>query len=491
MKGCLVQLKQLLHSSLSNFESNKLNKLVSSSYLSQCISNIDAPIFKLNIHDEFILNSIHYRSFHLNNHSFQKTVQQPLKIENVNSIHNLNEISFIKDKLPISHTDYEKYANEFINIIKEEIEKRNVNIKETSRKDKISILKESCNKLLQRFSPNKNMYPNNDHDTNINELNSNLNTKIRIVLSKSQRYQLVELLHCTNLNERKNLFRNINYLLENGPRGTLTEEKRGIIKEWLKAHNYRFPNTIEYRSLKERTGLSLEQIRGQILVLSDPVRKITNENKKIIIDWLTENNFKPMSFEDRKYLMNKTGLNYRQIYDFGRRYSQNPGIVDSNSKEIIREWMNKTQLLGSRMPSKEEYQDLMEKTKLNNEQIRSQIRQWRRSPVTNEKRLIILKWQEENNGRSPTLEEKNTLSELTNLSKRQITNILYNGRMKKGDLTFEIQQLLLKWLEKNQYRQPNQEEIELLQQQTELNRRQIYLFCRNMIKKWNEFDMKD
>uniref|UniRef100_A0A7S1KTL5 Uncharacterized protein n=1 Tax=Percolomonas cosmopolitus TaxID=63605 RepID=A0A7S1KTL5_9EUKA len=103
--------------------------------------------------------------------------------------------------------------------------------------------------------------------------------------------------------------------------GEIGNMERLTVSTWIREHGFQRPNPEQRLNLVQLTGLSRTQVNSLITqeILSHQAGKMNESTKAIVRGWLQANNFGTPSTEDKKFLLEKTGWNTKQLASFLRR----------------------------------------------------------------------------------------------------------------------------------------------------------------------------
>lgn len=177
----------------------------------------------------------------------------------------------------------------------------------------------------------------------------------------------------------------------------------------------------------------------------------------------------------------KDRMNYLEI---------NPSI-----KTFIREWMNSMNVdMNNRAPSQEEWKYLESETGISRNSLVKLIKiisiSNKQGIVTNESKDIIIKWLEENEYRKPTIQERDELLKQTGWSKEQLIHQIQYYRDPSGEITHESKSIISRWIEKHK-RIPTKEERDILQEQTCLSRWQLQFQIESFLSQKKQITPED
>lgn len=178
--------------------------------------------------------------------------------------------------------------------------------------------------------------------------------------------QKEKLLNNLNISSRQ-LSKQINLLIQNP--GTITKESKQILINWVNTHKTMSLTKEDRDYILKSTGWNRHQLNKQLQILRDQPGELNDQVKKILSDWALNNNRYP-TLEEKKTLQNETGLSHQQIIGQIRTLlSSGSSKISTESRNFVENWM-KTFTIN---PTTEERNYLQQNTGLSRIQINNLI----------------------------------------------------------------------------------------------------------------------
>jgi len=264
--------------------------------------------------------------------------------------------------------------------------------------------------------------------------------------------------------------------------GEMTQEKKDTIESWLKAHNTtRLPKDVR-QQFQKTLKLSARQIIGIVFHLNHEAGSLTDQNKKVLTDWLERNDRRPAEKETHQ-LMQQTGLNRIQVRGFVDRYFNRGKVLTAHKKEQLLELLPKDGILSAAA-----IQEMQQQTNLTKKQIRTffQRSTEMRGLLTTQKKDHIQEWMKSKNAstESSTMVISKEIADLARqlrLGESQIRQQIRHWRDTQFTFTKQKRDALREWYGASKGTNnihPSKGDMEQIAQQVELSYRQVYDFCR-------------
>lgn len=332
----------------------------------------------------------------------------------------------------------------------------------------------------------QNFNQNNTEIININEINNN-----QIKYTPSDCHHFIRTLN--DIPSRK-----------------ITQEIRNMILQSLQDNEFKKLSPLHIKELQKETKLSRTQLYTQIWNLRDKMGKVSKNGKKFLKQWIFENNNQSPNTEERNELQKKLGWSRRQLnqqiqllrdeYSLESDNNININALDSNNskstirilerkiskilpwqRDIIKNFVrsHSDNILSNHII------DLQNQTSLTKKQIYNQLRvlKERKGELTNEKKLFIKNWYFKNNHLPESYNEWQYLQNATNLNKTQLYEQFRIIRDKGSKVSRDQRQMVLIWLEENNWKYPSKDERIILIERSKLTSLQLKSMLQRLFKK--------
>lgn len=393
-------------------------------------------------------------------------IKNSLNLDSSNFINNLNNL--LKEGYSIETVE------EKISIISEVIKKTNILYPTQFEKNYISDLFQINHETLSRImiqARELQRFPGMMQNVLRKD---KLNYVKEWIISHSDKIDqnaIIDLQNTTGLS-KKTIRNIIRYNKE--IKGELSEEKKLIIFEFLKGINFAQPTSNDLTKLQEKTSLSRSQLYKQIsIILNRSDILIEREHNEKIKNWLIANNFRSPTKDEYLELQNQTKLGKQQLYSIVSRLKDIDGILTEKKINIIKKSLDQGDSLENIVNKLHSELQLSRKQiyyVLNNIKNKS-------GKITQEKRDYIInvwnKYIEESNSKKYSI-PKNLINQLQSqleLSANQIRSIIKSIAEKRGRVTIEKKEYIEEWLINH-----SSDEVDWkhLEKKTLLNRNQLH-----------------
>lgn len=219
---------------------------------------------------------------------------------------------------------------------------------------------------------------------------------------------------------KSQLRQQLKFLSENS--GEITENVKQIVRNWLINHNNESPNSKDRDELQKLTKLSRTQLNNLIYRIREPLGDITDEVKQKIHDLLIANNFRQPTRNEIELLQLQTGLNRPQLFNLIFILKNNSSKITLKDNEkglnLIKDWYS----IYKRQPNLKERSILEKESELSWRQIYELIRRLEdnSNSITPQLRLQIFEKLQEINFESPSSNFRDDLQQKTGLGRAQL-----------------------------------------------------------------------
>jgi len=227
--------------------------------------------------------------------------------------------------------------------------------------------------------------------------------------------------------------------------------------------------------------------------------RINDTTKGLLREWLEGNLYRVPEGKERETLLQETGwslaqLNH-QIYQMRDKWENERALAIEDGKRkvlgvvegeaLVKQWLDDN---NGRSPTRDERIMLQNQTGWTRKKITYRIRRIMigdcdTTPLTEEAKLYVKSWLETNHNRQPSKEEMNELMHATGWARTQMNEQLRHLRETPGELSAENRMIIMNWLKEHDNDMPTIKERTELREKTGLNRRQLNAFLRSQKKK--------
>eukprot|EP00818_Percolomonas_sp_WS_P007690 CAMPEP_0117440238 /NCGR_PEP_ID=MMETSP0759-20121206/2980_1 /TAXON_ID=63605 /ORGANISM="Percolomonas cosmopolitus, Strain WS" /LENGTH=365 /DNA_ID=CAMNT_0005231983 /DNA_START=15 /DNA_END=1109 /DNA_ORIENTATION=- len=256
------------------------------------------------------------------------------------------------------------------------------------------------------------------------------------------------------------------------PNREITPEKKAALVSWLKANDFRNPTLKERRILREKVDLSSHQLKSQIRVLLDPKGRITRTKKEFLRNWYEENMPSAECNDSADcqvntagvfptqvqllYLSNHLRWSRRQVYNQIHRLKHPVRSLTSEEEERLCQWVHRYESTHGkkRISTFDKYSCLKEvfphqDDRIPMEQLSHYISKSQRAleqtPITANGKKIIADWIHENK-RQPSQQDKQLLQQQTGLDRKQLEHQIRGIVDVKGNVTADVKEMIKDWI---------------------------------------------
>mmetsp|Transcript_9425 Transcript_9425/g.35010 ORF Transcript_9425/g.35010 Transcript_9425/m.35010 type:complete len:473 (-) Transcript_9425:127-1545(-) len=327
----------------------------------------------------------------------------------------------------------------------------------TSRREKLAALKNALKPLIEAQKQSSQLMQ-------------------RIHFNSEERAEFSHLLECNTNRELSYCINKMNiYIVHANTKGRITAENKEFIHQWLKKHDFRMPTQEERKNLTKHTGISRVQLHTQLQRLKEINLPITDEAKEILSNWVEKYGLRMPTTQERKVLLRETKLSNTQIRQQLYRLIETKGSFTDDAKSIVRKFL---ETHNNMRPTLQQRRQLMQQTGLSTRQLSQALFHLKgygsNFKSLEESKAILHDWMKTNNFRSPTAQEKADLVCRTGLTHSKMNSVLFRLKHPDTDITEAKRQIVQSWLESNAFRSPKTEEYQMLHQKTDLSLIQLY-----------------
>uniref|UniRef100_A0A7S1PFT9 Uncharacterized protein n=1 Tax=Percolomonas cosmopolitus TaxID=63605 RepID=A0A7S1PFT9_9EUKA len=317
-------------------------------------------------------------------------------------------------------------------------------------------------------------------------LKSSIHTSIRF--SAAQRVKFASLLQCaaseeSNFDTRLYVGLINRYMLHNKPQ-EITQDKKDMLRDWIKRNGLRAPTPREKNALMKQIGLNRTQLRQQLNFLREISGTVDDNAREVVTNWLLKNHYRSPTSEERDSLQVQTKLGRNQLNNLIFRTIEEPGELSDEVRDILKNWITEH----NRHPTPSERDELQEKTGLSKPQLYAQVSNILRNTPTvglhdNAQALANLRAWYDRYKRQPTPEERSVLERQTQFTSRQIYEQVRRWSDEKIKITPQMRLQVHEYLSNIGFASPSSQERDELQQLTGLGRAQINGLITSLRKK--------
>lgn len=249
-------------------------------------------------------------------------------------------------------------------------------------------------------------------------------------------------------------------------------------------------NQEEYNFLEEKLGLSKYQLYSMIHYYTEKHGNITTEIQKELESLIKKRinddtkQITPFTKEELVKLKKKFGLSIFQLRFQIKRITQHNkwSIVTEEKKQKVISFLNEFP-----NPTQEQLLKLRKELNFHKDQFRQLLYRIHNpyNTYSKENREHLINWLKKNNYRKPESLEIEQLMQETKLGRRQIHSMIATLRDPVGELTIEKKEFVLQFI-KNQG-VPTRKQIEELQKQLKLGKKQLQNLIASIIDPTREF----
>lgn len=231
----------------------------------------------------------------------------------------------------------------------------------------------------------------------------------------------------------------------------------------------------ELLQVTKKSDLNKNQVLRIARYLLDKKSEFTDEKKAIIESWINENKRKPSVIELNRIRL-KTQLSKNQILNF-IQYRLFPQVKLSETS--LSEIKIIIQSFEGKIPETAK-NDLKKMYGLGSKQLSDLIRKFKKTHISPISRKMILEYSQGKTSLSK--QDIENLQQITNLNPLQIS-LIFKSISEKTEMTPHKKYLLQKWFEENNFKKPNNNELNFLKNSFILQKDQILYQRRILIEK--------
>mmetsp|Transcript_11393 Transcript_11393/g.42788 ORF Transcript_11393/g.42788 Transcript_11393/m.42788 type:complete len:741 (-) Transcript_11393:2362-4584(-) len=161
-------------------------------------------------------------------------------------------------------------------------------------------------------------------------------------------------------------------------RTLLTTERRHCVQKWLEQHGNRSISDDEWKELCDKTQMTTHQLQQVVWHLKDSLSAgdISEEKKEMVRLWMKEHDMRQPRGSDLSHLSDLVGLSRIQIGHIAKRVLDPPREITDHSRSVVFEWMKDHDF--NRPSLREELDMLQESAQVSRQQLHDMIRTIRR-----------------------------------------------------------------------------------------------------------------